>query len=84
MPVADLPRFKGRAMSNGDARDLLAGFEAQNEALRQKFFPDDPVLFATDDLDGDEPEIATPSFTPEQRQIIEALLKSVAETSRGS
>ena len=81
IPIAELPRFQGRAMSNADARRLLARFDAQNHALRQRFFPEDAQLFDTDDLDGPEPEIATPGFTPEQRQVIEALLTAVAKTA---
>ena len=77
MPVADLPRFKGRAMSNAQARNLLFQFEAENEALRQRFFPDDDVLFDSSDLHGPEPAIATPSFTDDQRLMIEELLKSI-------
>ncbi|MEM1302798.1 MAG: hypothetical protein AAGH17_09460 [Pseudomonadota bacterium] len=77
MPVADLPRFKGRAMSNAQARDLLVQFEAENDALRQRFFPDEDGLFDSSDLDGPEPAIATPSFTEDQRVMIEELLKSV-------
>jgi len=81
MPVADLPRFEGRAMSNAEARGLLARFEDQNEALRQRFFPDEAALFPTDDLQGPEPRIAAPGFTPEQRTSIAALLRAVAKTA---
>ncbi|MEO0372166.1 MAG: hypothetical protein AAF231_11970 [Pseudomonadota bacterium] len=77
MPVADLPRFKGRAMSHFEARIVLAKFEDENEALRARFFPEDDALFDTTDLDGEEPEIATPTFTSDQRQMIAELLKSV-------
>ncbi|MEL7255121.1 MAG: hypothetical protein AAGL23_13160 [Pseudomonadota bacterium] len=77
MPVADLPRFKGRAMSHFEARIILSKFEDENEALRARFFPEDEVLFDTSDLDGPEPEIATPTFTDDQRLMVEELLKSV-------
>ncbi len=82
MPVAELPRFAGRAMDNATARALLERFAQDNEALRQRFFPDDPALFSTDDLDGPEPEIAMPSFTDEQRAILRALLRAVVEVAR--
>ncbi|WP_111733265.1 hypothetical protein [Roseovarius amoyensis] len=84
LPVADLPRFRGRAMENTAARALLAQFADGNAALCQRFFPGDNALFATDDLDGPEPEIATPSFTDDQRRIITALLRAVAENSSGA
>ncbi|MEM7597988.1 MAG: hypothetical protein AAF382_09855 [Pseudomonadota bacterium] len=77
MPVADLPRFTGRAMSNTQAREILAQFDDENEALRARFFPEDDVLFDSADLDGPEPEIAVPSFSDDQRHMIEELLKSV-------
>ncbi len=77
MPVADLPRFAGRAMGHAQAREILAGFAEENEALRQRFFPDDPVLFDESDLDGPEPEIAEPGFSDEQRKMIAALLRAV-------
>ena len=76
-PVAEQPRFKGRAMSNAEARGILAQFEDENEALRARFFPDEDVLFDSGDLDGPEPEIAEPSFTDDQKHMIEELLKSV-------
>jgi hypothetical protein len=79
MPVANLPRFTGRAMGNQQAREILARFDDQNEALRRRFFPDDDVLFDTSDLDGPEPEIATPSFTDDQRAMIAELLRAVVE-----
>ncbi len=81
MPVGELPRFHGRAMNNASARALLARFEDGNEALRRRFFPDDPQLFATDDLDGPDETIATPAFSDDQRRIIQALLTAVAETA---
>ncbi|GAB4285191.1 MAG: hypothetical protein Kow0058_04430 [Roseovarius sp.] len=81
LPVAELPRFRGRAMDNARARALLAEFAADNEVLRQRFFPEEPALFATDDLDGPEPEIAGTGFSPEQRQIVAALLHAVAHCS---
>lgn len=83
LPVAELPRFRGRAMGNAAARALLARFATDNEALRQRFFPGEPALFATDDLDGPEPKIAAPGLTPDQRRIIAALLGAVAETGAG-
>ena len=82
LPVANLPKFSGRAMSNAEARDLLAGFEAENEVLRQRFFPDDNALFPTDDLDGPDPEIAAPGFSEEQKHLIAELLASVARHVR--
>lgn len=81
MPVHDLPRFRGRAMDNAAARALLARFEDGNETLRRRFFPDDPQLFSTDDLDGPDEAIATPAFSDDQRRIIQALLNAVAETA---
>lgn len=84
MPVAELPRFAGRAMGNAEARRLLAHFDAQNEALRRRFFPEDPALFPADDLDGPEPEIARPGLAPDQRQAIRALLFAVARTAAKS
>lgn len=77
MPVADLPRFTGRAMSHVQAKEILTAFESENEALRARFFPEDAVLFDAKDLDGPEPEIAMPTFTDDQRVMIAELLKSV-------
>ena len=71
-------------MDNATASDLLAEFEDQNEELRQRFFPGEPVLFETNDLDGPEPEIATPSFTDEQRVLIAAVLKAVVKIAKKS
>lgn len=84
LPVADLPRFRGRAMDNAAARTLLERFADDNEVLRRRFFAGDDALFATDDLDGPEPEIATPGFSDDQRRIIAALLRAVAETGGGA
>jgi len=78
LPIGELPRFEGRAMPNARARELLAGFEAENAALRDRFFPDDEQLFPTGDLDGPEPDIATRGFTDQQRELIRALLAAVA------
>lgn len=83
LPVADLPRFQGRAMGNAAARALLARFAADNEVLRQHFFPGEPALFATDDLNGPDPDIAAPGLTPDQRRIVAALLRAVAQTAAG-
>ena len=56
---------------------MLSQCEAENEALRQRFFPDADVLFDGSDLHGPGPAIATPSFTADQRLMIEELLKSI-------
>ncbi|MEQ8294689.1 MAG: hypothetical protein RIA08_21020 [Roseovarius sp.] len=79
MPVGALPRFEGRAMDNATALALLSQFEEDNEALRQRFFPDDPALFPMDDLSGPDPAIAAPAFSDDQRAMIRALLQAVTE-----
>lgn len=79
MPVGTLPRFEGRAMDNATARALLQQYEADNEALRERFFPDESALFPTDDLDGPDPAIAAPGFSDDQRVMIRALLQAVTE-----
>lgn len=84
LPIAELPRFEGRAMSNAEARALLDRFAPENEVLRQRFFPNDPALFPTDDLDGPEPDIAAPGFTDDQRALIRALLTAVVRHARAS
>ncbi|MEQ8897680.1 MAG: hypothetical protein RID23_11345 [Roseovarius sp.] len=84
MPVGTLPRFEGRAMDNAAALALLQQFEADNEALRQRFFPDDPALFPMDDLKGPDAAIASPGFSDDQRAMIRALLQAVTEQTARS
>ena len=84
MPVGALPRFEGRAMDNATALGLLQQFEDDNEALRQRFFPEDPALFPMDDLSGPDPAIALPGFSDDQRTMIRALLQAVTEQTTRS
>lgn len=79
LPLDALPRFSGAAMDNDAAKALLAKFADDNDVLRRRFMPDEPVLFDASDLDGPEPEIAVSSFTQEQRSIISAMLNAVAQ-----
>ncbi len=81
LPLGEIPRFRGRAMDHDQARALLDTFAEGNEVLRQRFFPEDEVLFDTSDLSGDPPEIATPTFTDDQRALIEVLLKTVVKVN---
>lgn len=80
LPTNDLPRFRGRAMPIAQAKDILAEFADVNEELRQRFFPEDKVLFDASDLDEPEEEVATSSFTEEQRYLIRELLRAVVYT----
>ena len=71
-------------MDNATALGLLQQFEDDNEALRQRFFPEDPALFPMDDLSGPDPAIALPGFSDDQRTMIRALLQAVTEQTTRS
>jgi len=61
-----LPSPRGRIYTAAQGLAFLKRYEAGNEAIRQRYFPDQEALFETDDLADDESLIEPGDFDLEQ------------------
>ena len=71
------PSDRAPIFTRAEARAFLDQYSDGNEALRQRYFPDQDALFDTSDLEAEDRDAGIPPFTPEQLREITQLLKVV-------
>ena len=75
--LSGLPRGRARQLSEREALDFMALFEAQNEAVRRRWFPSSPSLFRSVKSRQRSPQIDAEASTEDIVELTSTLLQKL-------